>query len=137
MAANIAPIFCKQAAHGWDKLLTGNTTRDGASGTVYLIFTADATNGSRVTKVILQPLGTNVATVVRLFLNNGSATTTATNNVMIDEIGMGGTTASETAALTATEVTLDLPMKPGFKLYAVTGTTIAAGIAVSAHGGDY
>lgn len=137
MAANTSPIFTKQPAFGQDKLLTGNTAKDAASGTVYTVFSADATNGSRVDKAILQPLGTNVATVVRLFINNGGATTTATNNTMIKDVSMAATTNSETAGVGNTEVALNLPLKPGYKILATIGTTVAAGINCTIIGGDY
>lgn len=136
MAANIAPIFSRLANNGWDKLLTGNTTRDLTSGTVYLLMTA-AADGARLSKITLQPLGTNVATVARIFLNNGGVTTTAANNVMIREVLMPATTSSEAAVLAQNEQLFDLPIKGGYRIYAVIGTTVAAGIAASAHGGDY
>lgn len=137
MAANTSPIFIKQPNQGFDKLVTGNTSRDLSSGTTYTIFTADATNGSRLDHIKLQPLGTNVATVVRIFLNNGGAITTGTNNVLLDEVTMALTTASEVAELLSTVVPMDLLMKPGYRIVVTIGTSVSAGIAASAHGGDY
>lgn len=134
---NIAAIWSRQPASGFEKLLTGNTSRDLSAGTSYTIFTADAVFGSRVDRVMLQPLGTNTATVVRIFMNNGGAISTGTNNVMIREVTMSGTTASEVSALLVTEVLLELGLKAGHRLVCSIGTTVAAGIGASAHGGDY
>ena len=137
MSANIQPIFCRQAKVEFAKLLTANTTRDGASGTIYYIFASDAANGGRVNKIVLQPLGSNVATVVRIFYNSGGLNTAPANNALIREILMPATTSTEAAILLATEVILDIVLPPNGKLFAVVGTGIAAGIMASAQGGDY
>lgn len=137
MPGNTAPIFSRIAKVGWEVVAAANTTRDLTSGTIYLLFTADATNGSRAEKLILHPLGTNVATVVRLWLNNGSTTATLANNKLIDEITMAATTASEVAEVAKTELILNLSLPASYRIYATTGTSIAAGIAATVVGGDY
>ncbi len=136
MAANVNPIFCRQPQVDFGQIATANTAKDG-TGTVVTVFTADATEGGRVDKLVAVPKGTNVATVLRVFLNNGADPTVATNNVMIAQVTCPATTNSEVAALAAVEIPLDLPMPPGYKLNIAIGTTIAAGLAVSAQGGKY
>ena len=137
MPANTAPIFSRTARIDWvNNVAAANTARDG-TGTVDTVFTADAVNGSFVNKIILRSRGTNVATVMRVFLNNGLTNATAANNVLINEIGLVATTASETASLFASELPLNLALPPGYRLHVTLGTAVAAGFAVAAAGGDY
>jgi hypothetical protein len=137
MAANTTPIFVKSPRIS--SVTTGtsaNANFDG-TGTVATVFTADATNGSKIDKVILQHMGTNTGTVIRLFVNNGSANSTATNNALVYEVALASNTASQTAASSRVEVPMDLVLAPGYKLNCTTGTAIAAGVMVTAVGGDY
>ena len=138
MAANTSQIFSRLADIQWiGAALTGNTSKDLTSGTNYLVATADATNGGRFSKLIVQPLGTNIATVLRVWINNGSTTATAANNTYIKDVTMAATTNSETAAIGNTEIPLDLSLPAGYKIYITVGTTVAAGFGVSAIGGKY
>lgn len=138
MAANTAPIFIRTPAIGWaNQVLTGNTAKDAASGTVYTVVTADANEGSYVDSITVMPRGTNVATVLRLFLNNGGATTTAANNALIGNYTMPATTNSETAAIAGMDIGLDIAMPPGYRLLCTIGTAVAAGFDVTAYGGKY
>ena len=91
MAANTSPVLpiTPQVPVG-QTLLTANTNKDG-TGTVVTLFTAGA-NGSKVDGVQIAYTGTSVATVVRLFVNNGSATTTASNNTLIKSISVPANT---------------------------------------------
>ena len=77
MSGNNNPIFSRVGDIQWvgAALATANTAKDG-TGTVASVFTADATNGGYVQKLVARALGTNVATVLRVFVNNGSASTT-------------------------------------------------------------
>ena len=137
-AGNTAAIFSRVGDIQWiNAVKTANTTTDLTAGTVYLIFTADATNGGRVEKLIILPLGTNIATVLRLWINNGGVTTTAENNTQIRDITLPSTTVSQLAALGALEIPLNIALPPGYRLYATVGTTIAAGVDVIAVGGKY
>ncbi|MBE2242379.1 MAG: hypothetical protein IAE86_06475 [Burkholderiaceae bacterium] len=136
MAANTAPIYSKVGVIAWATLTAANTAKDG-TGTTGTIFTADATNGGRVEKVKVRALGTNVATVLRIFINNGSSSATAANNTLFMEVTCAATTLSEVAALADIEVLLNLVLPPGYKLLVAIGTTVAAGLAVTAVGGAY
>lgn len=138
MAANVAPIFPRTPQVEWSSTVTdANTTTDLTGGTIYQVFAADATEGSRVDFLQIMPLGTNVATVMRVWINNGSATGTAANNVMHKNITLPATTVSQVAQLTEQLVNLDLSLPPSYKLYVTLGTAVAAGFAVSAVGGKY
>lgn len=137
MAANTSPIFLKQPNVQYASTgVNANTALDGTS-TVVTVFTADATNGSKIENVTLTHLGTNVATVVRFFVNNGSSNTTATNNALVYEVTMAANTLSQTAASVPMTWAANLYLKPGYKLNVTIGTAIAAGIMVFAQGGDY
>ena len=144
MPANTTPIFPLTPKCSWGKVLTANTAKDG-TGTVVTVFTAGA-NGSRIDQIKVRALGTNVATVIRFFINNGSDPTTATNNTLIHEKTIAATTLSETSELADTDVLIakgdsyvvPIPYLPaGCKINVTIGTTVAAGLQVTVHGGDY
>lgn len=139
MAANTTPIFLKQPSVQWSGSMTAaNTDTSMATGTAYTVFTADATNGSKVEQVSITHLGTNSsATVVRFFVNNGSAVGTAANNALVFEVTMAANTVSQTAASVPAAYAANLYLKPGYKLYATLGTAASAGIMAVAQGGDY
>ena len=146
MAANKQPIYTLTPDIQWGAadgnggaagpLKTANTAKDG-TGTVLTIFTADATNGGFISRIIARPAGTNTASVLRVFINNGSTNATIANNVMIAELTLTATTLSEVAALPPYEIPLGFALPAGYKLNVTIGTTIAAGIFVSAIGGKY
>lgn len=135
MPANTAPIFTLVPNIGFGDVATANTAKDG-TGTVVLVFTAGA-NGSYLQKARIKAKGTNVATSLRFFLNNGSTPTTAANNTLIGEMTIAATTLSETAALAENEYIFDIPLPAGYRIYVTIGTTVAAGLTVQAYGGDY
>jgi len=135
--------------------MTNTKAFDGteATGTAMaLVYTAGA-NGSRVDQIYCRfastngatASGTSAATVVRFWMNNGSANTTAGNNIFLGEVALPATavTALGTSALTVYALpvpTGGLNLPASYRIYA--GTTVAAGgtniaIAVSAVGGDY
>ena len=141
MPANTAPIFSAKGAIQWNPAIlnTANTAKDG-TGTVATVFTGNAAGnnaGNFVQKLVARPLGTNVATVLRVFINNGSVNTTAANNSLIAELTLPATTLSEIAAQPDYVLPLNLAVPPGFKLNATIGTTVAAGFAVTVIGGEY
>ena len=137
MPGNTSPIFSKVARVEWAGGITAaNTAKDG-TGTVETVFTADATNGSYLQKLGVRPRGSNVASVLRVFLNNGSSNATAANNVLIAEVSLPATTRSEVAALSGNEVALNIPVPPGYRVNVTLGTAVAGGYAVTGFGGDY
>lgn len=146
MPANTAPIYTNVPQISWGStngnggaagsLKTANTAKDG-TGTVLTVFTADATNGSYVQKVRFRAAGTNVATVARVFINNGSTNATAANNVLFDEITLPATTGSETAQINNVEILLNIALPAGYVINVTIGTTVSAGYFVSCVGGNY
>ena len=138
MAANNNPIFTLLGDIQWAAaaLATANTAKDG-TGTVTTAFTADATNGGFVHKIIARPIGTNVATVLRVFINNGSTNATAANNILYTELTLPAITLSEVAAQPAYEMPLNFALPPGYKINCPIGTAVAAGYYLSVIGGKY
>lgn len=138
MAANTNPIYTRTPDLQWGAsvLTTANTAKDG-TGTVLTVFTADASEGGFVQKLRFRAAGTNVATVARIFINNGSTNATAANNILYDEITLAATTLSETGATSLYEVPVMVALPPGYKINITIGTTVSAGYYVSAVGGKY
>ena len=96
MSANTSPIFgLVPHISGIQIPVTANTAKDG-TGTVATIFTAGA-EGSKIERVFLQHMGSNTATVVRFFVNNGGTNSTATNNYLVHEEALASWSNSETA----------------------------------------
>lgn len=145
MAANTAPIFSIAGDIEWGStdgnggsagsLKTQNTAKDG-TGTVLTVFTADV-DGAFVQRIRFRPAGTNIATVARVFINNGSVNSTAANNVLYDEITLAATTISEVAAQPVYELPLNFALPTGYKINVTLGTTVAAGYFISVIGGKY
>ena len=138
MPANKQPIFSSLGDIQWGPTTatTANTAVDG-TGTVLTVFTADITNGGFVQRIRFRPAGTNIATVARVFINNGSTNATASNNILYDEITLAATTASPNSALAVYELPLNFALPPGYKLNVTLGTTVAAGYFISVIGGKY
>jgi hypothetical protein len=147
MAQNTNPIFPLTPVNTWvsgaaanaaTPGVTANTTKDLTSGTIYgPIFTGKAVDGSRLDFIKVRSLGTNVATVIRIWLNNGSATGTAANNALYLERTLSSTTNSETAELPDIILPLNISLAAGYRVYATFGTAVAAGFHLTAVGGDY
>jgi hypothetical protein len=93
--------------------------------------------GSRLDFIKVRALGTNVATVIRIWINNGSVTTTAANNTLYLERTLSATTVSQTAELPDIILPLNISLAAGYRVYATFGTAVAAGFHLTAVGGDY
>jgi len=134
---NTLPIYTASADTQWiTSAITANTTKDLTSGTAYLAFTASSTGGY-VQRLRLRPLGTNVASLARIWINNGGATGTTANNILWDEITLPATTNSETSALPTYEIPLNFALPPTYKIFVTIATGVAAGFAIIVIGGKY
>lgn len=147
MPANTTPIFPLTPKVQFGKVLNANTNTDGTgtAGQKSVVFTAGS-NGARIDQIRARALGTNITTVIRLFVNNGSDDTVAANNTLVHEATISATTSSNVAALTDNVLTITvgadtipaIPYLPAtYKIIATVGTAIAAGIQVTVYGGDY
>jgi len=142
MAANTTPIYSKAGQISGGVLTTANTAMDG-TGTVLTVFTAGA-DGARVERIRSKARGTNVATVLRIFINNGGDNAVADNNELYAEKTIAATTLSNNAALLTNELpdTIDTTAFPivlpaGYRILATIGTTVAAGLDITAIGSTY
>jgi hypothetical protein len=136
MPANTKPIFPLTPNIAFGSLTAANTATDG-TGIVATVFTAGA-NGARVDRLRCIPRGTNVASVARVFINNGSTNATATNNSLLKEIPLPATAANNAGMMGPDlELALDLALPAGYKLNVVIGTAVSAGWQFTAIGGDY
>ena len=144
MPANTAPIFSIQGEAQWSALMTANNTTHVSGSTSYLVFTA-GTNGSFVQKVrfrhySINGLASNAnATVARVWINNGSDVTVATNSTLFDEITIAAFSYTAAAALTNYEIPLNFALPAGYRIYVTIGVTPTANTAIQATviGGDY
>jgi hypothetical protein len=139
MAANTNPIFCKAPRAAFANVGTVAVTgTDGTDANVKTVFTADATNGSRIDTVYVQHLGTNgTASTLRFFINNGSSAAVAANNSLVHEETLAASTISQTAASVGMIWQANLVLPAGYKLMVAAGTALAGDAKVTAIGGDY
>lgn len=146
MPANTAPIFplvptvtwvSGTAATAGTPGLTANTTTDLTAGTIYGPLETAGANGARIDAIKVRPLGTNVATVIRLWINNGSVTTAAANNTLFMERTLASTTVSQTTEQSDALIPMNLSLPAGYRVYATFGTAVAAGFHLTVLGGDY
>lgn len=140
MAANTSPIFVGTPDIQWNSYVTAaNTTVDLTGGTIYLIFTADATNGGYLNKLVFRPTpgGTTTKTVARIWINNGSTTGTAANNVLIAEVGLPAVTADADDAVYGVEFPIEKALPASYRVYVTIHTGSANGWAVTGFGGKY
>lgn len=146
MPANTSPIFPLVPTVSWvsgtgatagTPGLTANTTTDLTAGTIYGPLETAGTNGARVDAIKVRALGTNVATVIRIWINNGSTTGTAANNTLFMERTLSSTTVSQTAEQADVLIPMNVSLPAGYRVYATFGTAVAAGFHLTVLGGDY
>jgi hypothetical protein len=122
---NSEPIFSRVADIQWAVNMTAaNNTIDITTGTTYTVFTSDATNGGyvRELRVKVNPSQSGAATVVRVWVNNGSAVGTDTNSVLIGELGIPATTTSAVNAQPDFIYPLGFALPAGYKIIVTLGT---------------
>lgn len=143
IGASTSPAFASVPPSNFTpgSLTAANTALDG-TGTTLLIATAPAVTGggSVVERVRCMHKGTNVATVVRVFLNNGSTPATAGNNTLIAEKTIPANTLTQTAESIPQDIVINQLLKGHAttpeRLYVAIGTAVAAGVQFTAIGGD-
>jgi hypothetical protein len=144
MAANKEPIFTlagdqsNNGTTGMNQLiLNASTDYTGIDADCSLVWTADATEGGYIERLRFKAGGTNVATVARIFLNNGATNGTATNNTFYGEISLPATTAIATAATVDIDYPMGFAMKAGWRIFVGLATAVAAGWVVTPIAGRY
>lgn len=144
MTANINPIYSRLGSVSTDgstamaQLVTAAANDyTGVSANNTLAFTADATNGGFVQRIRFKAGGTNIASVARIYINNGSVHTSAANNEFYGEVSLPATTATIVAATVEIDYPLNFALDPGFCIYWGLGTGVAAGWVGVVIGGKY
>ncbi len=82
--------------------------------------------------------GSNVATTMRVFLNNGSTNATAANNTLIADMTCPATTASNAAQLAPVYIPIKRLVTAGangININITIGTAVSAGFSVTLSGG--
>lgn len=143
MPANTSPVYSltgdvsNNASTGMSQLITAAANDyTGISANNSKVFTAGA-NGSYVESLRFKAGGTNIPTVARIYFNNGTDHTTATNNVFFGELSLPTTTAIATAATVDIEYPINRVLNANFQIWVGLGTAVAAGWVVTPSAGDY
>lgn len=147
--ANTAPIYTGTPEIQGVVIGTQNTRSDG-NGTIgtdiWLAFTADATEGSFVSKIRFNPIASvaataTAATVLRVFIADvTSGATTSSNCRLFQEIPAGAQTAAQTTTATFFhEIPLNFGLKAGQSILVTTHVANNANTNWQAlvFGGDY
>jgi len=150
MPGNATPQFTKDGIIGSALVNAANTNSDGTGNittpTMYVVATADATNGSYIDFVRIMIVATtaasaNAPTVLRLYASSiGAGATTSANTFLIHEEAIPSVTADQTTTATNKfDVPLGIRLPAGWFLLASTHVAAAAntGNRVSAFGGNY
>lgn len=148
MPGNQYPIFSRQgevscnngiatSANIGQTLVTATGDYTGVNNQNKIVFTADATNGSFLQRLRFKALGTNVASVARIYMNNGGDQTIEVNNALIGEQTLPATTAINTASTIDLDYPMNMALNPGFRIIVGIATTVADGWIVTPVGGDY
>lgn len=139
MAANTAPIFGRTpdvqigaAVAANANLTTTAVTATDGTGSLLPIFQADATEGGWVDRVILKPVGSPAATVLRIFFCSATGaftsgtTNTATNTALLAEASVAAVTVSQTQGQNDVIIPIRMQMPPGTRLLIGSGTSTGA-----------
>lgn len=142
MAANTSPIFTRAPnVQGVESVTVANNLANITSGTVYLVYTADATEGSLIDYIRLKPNPANntAATSVRYWINNGLTLGTAANSWIFGEQPIPATTASATNAQVDFTYVMQLRLNPGYRVYAQVATAPggSGAFTITGIGGPY
>lgn len=153
MPGNISPIYSKTGrwGNGSTSLTFRTSTSTAASaatpfdgaGTldtnIWAAFTADATNGSFLRSIVLKiaTTGVGVASVIRLYINNGSTNATVTNNALFKEMSLPAITATQVAATSDFEIPCNVMLPAGYRILYNFGTAPVNIWMVYGVGGDY
>lgn len=143
MAANTSPIY---SINGTTKtsgtvtmpvaITTATADYTGASANHQIAYTAGA-NGGYIARLRFKALGTNIATVARIYINNSQIQTTGSNNVLYGEVSLPAITATNTAATAEIDYPMGFAIEATFRIYVGLATTVASGWVCTAIGGAY
>jgi hypothetical protein len=133
MPAGTSPIFPSAPIIGIASMVsnTAVTARTNIVGTTGLTqVLANSTNGTRVDFIEVQGQGTTVATIINLWVNDG------TNSYLFDEISLPAATANTTVVASSNTISYTrLTLPPTYRLF--TSQQVSANVTVFAFGGTY
>lgn len=118
-------------------ILTATADFTGVSANHQEVFRADENNGGFIQRIRFKAIGTNIATVARIYINNGGVQTVAVNNVFYGEQSLPATTLNNAGATIEIDYPMNFALNPGFRIWVGLGTTVAAGWRPTAIGGRY
>lgn len=106
---------------------------------IWEAFKADATNGSFLRSIVakITSTGVGVASVLRLWINNGSTNATNTNNALYKEITLPAITATQLAGTPDFEIPCNIMLPAGYRILYAFGTAPVNIWMVYGVGGDY
>ena len=137
MSANEAAKYPEVGTISWAGPMTAANTNMDGTGTTFTVATGGV-DGTLIRKLRFKHLGTNVQTVARVFINNGSSSAVAANNVLVDEVYLSATTASNNTPNPPMDHNIGTFVLPaGYKILVCLGTAVSAGWMVTAFGADY
>lgn len=140
MAQNTQPIFTRTPDVGLAILSNGTAaTFDMTSGVSASIFVAGA-SGSYINKVRIKASGSTNATVIRIYINSGSSSTTVIgNNLLYGELSLPAVTVNTALAQNDYEIPINLALPANYRLFAAYGTApgTGGGFHITTVGGDY
>ena len=133
MPAGTSPIFPQVPIIGIASLVsnTAVTSRSVIVGTTGLTqLTANSTNGTRVDFIEVQGQGTTVATIMNIWINDG------TNSYLADEIVLPAATANTTSVAASNIISYTRMTLPAtYRLF--VSQQVSANVTVFAFGGQY
>ncbi len=140
MAGNALPQFCASGSLGTPQNMSAANTNGQGAGTIatdiYLLFTADATNGSLVEYVRIYPTASaaatnTAATVIRIFASSiTTSTTTSANTHLLYEIAIPIVSAdSASLAQLYYDVPLNIRLPASWTILATTHVVANANTA--------
>lgn len=132
MAAN--PTFPASGNVSWTSRTAADTTKTGT--TLSGVWIAGA-SGGRLISVICKPMGTNVQSLVRVFINNGATWATATNNAMVAEGNLPAITNSETNSQPNIVIPIDIVVPANYEFDVALATAVASGWHFTFVGEDF
>ena len=129
MPANNDPIYSRTGAISLGAALGTAIVADydGTGANNVVAFTSDASNGGFIQRIRFKAKGTNNISVCRIYINNGSVNTTATNNTFYGELSLPATTASTTASTSDIDYPMNFAIPAGYRI--VLGISAAANLA--------
>lgn len=134
---NINPIFPASPNVGIGANVAATTNKDGTTADKVLLFTA-GTNGSYVRKIRFKAMLSTVAGIARVWLNNGTDATVATNNSLIATVALPAIADIDAADVADVDIEINEAIPAGYRLYlGAAGVSAANTWQATVYGGDY